>query len=404
LGQREYQLQKVFPKIASKIAYVEFSTDSEIEAQGYCRMADDASARAAVYPAVFASNDGVELQIPNLSYAVDGWSTEVAVLALSKKHLNAVMEFNNGASAEINPVDMAHGGGLYKFVINEDMVVSYNGESRLLGDLPVKATAAVVKFSSFFHIDEGKDLVIGAVLYSNESSMCAAALLKSGEEQLYVAHLATGSSWSTGLVFYNSGVELRESGAGESCSIAFTANDDSGQRFAVAEELDDFVLDFGERKIVPGLEFPIGTQNLKVESECAIYGMEFMVNGTGIGCVSLTGKGYKTGFIASVQAATGNQWSAIALLNLDFEYDAEVSLVAYDEQGVKLATTQVSIGAGSRLARVVEDLFTEDITSIATIHFVSDKEISGLVVNTYDVPGVGRVQMNILPVMMVEDR
>jgi hypothetical protein len=291
-------------------------------------------------------------------------------------------------------------------VIDKNMVVSTgDGSSVFLGELPV-ATAAEVKFSSHFHIDGDKDLALGAVLYYDDAYMCSAAIEKAGSDQLNIAHMPTASSsWWGNLVLYNPSNKLRsDSGIDESCKIAFTTGLED-QRVSVSEELDDLRLSAGMSKLVLGKDIPVGTQSFKIESECVIAGMEFMGSGTGMGCLSLMGTGSKLGVFAPVQTTTDlNRWSGIALLNYDPVKKAEGTLVAYDASGKKLAEENFSLGAASRMVGLVVNLFTQDISSVATIRFFSDTELTGLIINNVDseVNGVDGKQVDILPALKIE--
>lgn len=399
-AQREFALVEIFPGQVDETAYVVFVPGSGVSGHGYFRMVDDILGRTASYPALVAPKDCLELDVPNLLYG-SGWTTEVAMVSLSKMDMTASIKFNNGASAKVvlNP------GGQYKIVIDEDLEVSYNNiPGYLLGEISQPATAATVRISHIF-ADKNKDLAIGAVLYRNGSTMSSAILQKAGAEKLYVAYMPVADPWWTGLALYNPDRELRTSEAEESCALAFTETVLSGQKFATGDELEDITLDAGKTEIINGNKFTAGTQGLKIESECIVSGVEFMGTGTGMGCIALSEKSSKTGVFVRVQAGIEqNKWSGIALLNPDSHNSATVTLSAYDAKGNFLAEKKHTISALSQLAGLPETFFNDDISAVASIRYSADQELVGLVINHADsrVDGETRSQVDVLPALLFE--
>ncbi|HIE06978.1 MAG TPA: hypothetical protein EYP64_02920, partial [Desulfarculaceae bacterium] len=396
LASQEFQLAKIFSETA-EIAYVTFVSESEFAGQGYCRLVDDSNMRAASYPAAVAQKDSLKLDVPSLLYG-SGWTTEVAVLVLSKLPVTAVIEFNNGASATLTSKDAGIQGGLYRFAVDENMVVSYQGSNSYLGEISQKATAATIRFTSFFTLDVNDDLALGAVLYRRGESLSSALLQKTDDDKLYVAYIAAGPWWS-GLSFYNPDRDLRASGDAGKCTLAFTETGLNEQRFVSGDEFDDIILDADATAVINGNEFPVGTHGLKIESECGISGIEFMGTGSGMGCLSLSGKMSKSGVFMRLQAGVeNNRWSGISLLNPDSHNSAVVTLSAYNEKGDLLASKKHPLSALSQLAGLPEGLFDKDVTAVASIRYLADRELLGLVIN-HTGSEVGS-QVDVLPALL----
>ncbi len=103
LGRSEFLMSEIFPKYSADAAYVVFIAKSANAAQGYCRFVDDTGVRAATYPASFAQAGSNELDVPYLLYG-SGWTTEVAMVSVSKKKMTVKIQLNNGASVEPPPI------------------------------------------------------------------------------------------------------------------------------------------------------------------------------------------------------------------------------------------------------------------------------------------------------------
>gem|GEM_PF-3347319 len=379
LASQEFQFAEIFSDTAG-IAYVTFVSESGIAGQGYCRLVDDSNLRAASYPAAVAQKDSLKLDVPNLLYG-SGWTTEVAVLVLSKLPVTVVIDFNNGASSKVTSV--GNRGGLYRFAVDENMVVSYQGSNSYLGEISQKATAATIRFSSFFTLDVNEDLALGAVLYRREESLSSALLQKTDDDKLYVAYIAAGSWWS-GLSLYNPDRDLRASEAAGECTLAFTETGLNEQRFVSGDEFADVTLDADATAVINGNEFPVGTHGLKIESECGISGIEFMGTGSGMGCLSLSGKMSKSGVFMRLQAGVeNNRWSGISLLNPDSHDSADLILRAYNDKGDLLDSKGYTVAALSQLAGLPEALFDNDVSTVVSIRYLAldDHELLGLVIN-----------------------
>lgn len=401
--QHEFQLKEVFSKVSSEVAYVVFEAEPGSLIQGYCRLNDDSGVRVAAYPAAIARKDSREIDIPDLLYS-SGWKTELAVLSLSKKPLKAIVEFNNGASATITAETSNKGGGLFKLEISEELKVTYDEDEVSLGEIDPVATAATVKFSTFIgNLDKNQDLALGAVLYRNDSTMSSALLHKAASDNLYVPYITVDSFWWTGLALYNPLSELRSSGV---CTLAFTATSLDGLKLSSGQGISDLDLADGESHNMDAKSFAEGTHGLKIENECGVSGMEFMGSGSGMGCLSLTGNTSKAGVLVHLYPGIkDNKWSGIALLNPDAHDPATVILRAYNVKGDLLAEKTHTIASLKQLIGLPENFFDKDITGVASIRFVSDKEITGLVVNSFDfmVDDDYRTQVEILPVLPIEN-
>jgi len=399
LGRNEFLMSEIFPNYSADAAYVVFNAESGNAAQGYCRFVDDTGVRAATYPASFAQVGSNELDVPYLLYG-SGWRTEIAMVSVSKKKMTVKIQLNNGASIEPPPIAP---GGQLQVVIDDDLEVTYNKKAYRLGDIPQKAEAAGIKISSIF-FNGNNDLAVGAVLYHNTESLSSATLQIAGDGRLEVPHVTVADPWWTGLAIYNPGRELRTAVLEDSCSLAVTGFTKSGQKLSEGDVSEDISLGVDKITVASAKDLPDGTVALKIAGECDLSGVEFIGTEKGAGCVLLSGKRCKNGVFARVQAATSHKWSGIALLNSDPLNEANVALVAYDNDGQKLAEEKFLIGAASQLVGVAETLFTDDISSATMIRFFSDKELSGLIINNVDseVDGVDGSQIDILPVLKIE--
>jgi hypothetical protein len=400
LGRSEFLMSEIFPEDSADAAYVVFTAKSGNAAQGYCRFIDDTGVRAATYPASFAQIGSNKLDVPYLLYG-SGWTTEIAMVSVSKKKMMAEIRFNNGASvmALIAPE------GQFQIVVEDDLEVSYNGRAGYrLGDIPQKAGAAVVRISHIF-FDGNNDLAVGTVLYRNTESLSSATLQVSGSGLLEVPHLTVSNSWWTGLAIYNPGRELRTSAFEDSCLLTVTGFTESGQKLAVGDISEDISIGVNKITVASAADLPEGTVALKIAGECDLAGVEFFGTAKGSGCMLLSGRRSKSGVFARVQTSTSFQWSGIALLNSDPVNEAEVTLIAYDDEGHELAKKKFSIASENQLVGLPEDLFKENIATATMIRFVADRELSGLIINNADSmeDGDDRSQVEILPVLPIDD-
>ncbi len=401
LGRSEYLMKEIFPEYSADVAYVAFAAKSGNAAQGFCRLVDGTGVRAASYPASFARIGSNELDVPYLLYG-EGWATEIAMVSVSKKKITSEIRFNNGASV----TTLVAPEGQFQIVVEDDLEVTYNGMAGYrLGDIPQKAGAAVVKISHIF-FDGNNDLAMGAVLYRHADSLSSVTLQISGDGRLEVPHVTVADPWWTGLAIYNPGRELRAAALEDSCSLAVTGFTKSGQKLAVGDDYEDINLGFDDVTIASAEDLPDGTVALKIAGECDLAGVEFIGTAKGSGCMLLSGRRSKSGVFARVQTSTRFKWSGIALLNSDPVREAKVTLTAYDDEGHKLVERKdILIASEGQLVGLPEDLLRADLASATMIRFVSDRELSGLIINNADsmVAGDGRSQVEILPVLPADD-
>ena len=400
LARQEFALTEAFAGLDEDVAYVTFAGSTGVMGTGYCRFVDAETMQAAAYPAVSAQEGSKELYLPTIIYK-SGWSTEIGFVSISNLKFKAEIVFNNGATSMIILQPYGH----QKIVVSESMVVSYNGASYLLGELP-PTTAATVKFSFMF--SSPQDVVVGAVLYRDEGRMGAAVLSTVSDVELIVPYLVSDEYWWSSLAFYNPGGNLRTS-TGD-CLMKMSSYGQNEMRL-IEGDFESSELGPLEAIAIVADEFPPGTCGLKVENECGVVGLEFVGKSGAVGCFAVSNQGRKSGVFARVQIVDKNIWSGIVLLNPGSE-SAEVVLVAYDDNGHYQGEERHHIEPFTQLVGLPEDLFQTDISQATSIRYVADQELVGLVLNNqnYDIDDALRLQSNdslksqldILPALLIE--
>jgi len=395
LARQEFALAEIFPESEEEPAYVVFAGDAGATAQGYCRFIDQDAMRGTSYPALFPQKGLRELYVPYLLYG-SGWSTVIGFVSHSDLQLSAEIQFNNGAKSRF----LMRPHGQLKLTLVEDSPVTYNGAEVTLGELS-PATAATIKFTHIFAGAE--DLVVGAVLYQNESQMGATELGSASYQQLQVSSFVMDDYWWSSLAFYNPSSAARTAGE---CPLQFNSYSGAGKRLdaPVTDSLPS-ALGALEGLVLLANQLPAGTNRLELDSGCAVAGIEFLGTGDAMDCVTVSDLAAKSGVFARLQYREKGAWSGLSLLNRATE-GARVTLIAYDDEGNYLGEEEHRIEPRAQLSGLPEDLFSRLLSAPSCVRYVADHALSGLVINYQSTAatdaGPKSALIDILPALVLE--
>ncbi|MBN2705180.1 MAG: putative metal-binding motif-containing protein [Deltaproteobacteria bacterium] len=389
MARREYRVADIFADVVADLAYVTFGSEAGAVGQGYCRVLDDEGARSTVFEAQRAKAGVREIYVPKILQE-SGWKTEVELISASTLAMRVAVAFNNGATA----LFLLPGRGKARMVLGTDLPVVYTGKSVTLGETPLPSAASI----SYSHAFAGsEDVIMGTVVYSNANELAAANLVLSSEASILAPYLLMDDSWWSSLVFYNPGSSnLRTAGE---CPLAFEFYSDS---FARADAQAESFLSDNQTAVYIASEFPEGTLALRAENSCGMVGLAFVGEEDAVDCYSLSDAfARKTGVFARVLASSsGPAWSGIVIFNPG-SADANVMLVAYDDEGDYQGEAAYQIKSQQHLVGLPEKLFGKVLPAATSIRYGADQEVAGLLVN-YRKNDLNETRINIMPALSID--
>jgi len=89
------------------------------------------------------------------------------------------------------------------------------------------------------------------------------------------------------------------------------------------------------------------------------------------------GEGLKNGVFPKIEK---DGWTGIAFVNTE-SADANVSLIAYDDNGAPVDARTLKVGGHAKVVELVEDLFLHDIGGATYVAYSSDGNIAGFQLN-----------------------
>ena len=317
----------------NSIAYAILQTDTD-KAKGYVKFFLKGNDRVAI-PAVSRINTGV-IYIPHIASTVDWW-TGIALVNTASSSRDISITFDRG---DIIPMTL----GPYEhraFTISQ----LFNGQEQ-----PTIHSAII----------EDAGGVIGLEIYGghNGNKQVEGILLTDvTERRLYYPHVASDTTWWTGIVAYNP--------SSSAVNLMITPYDADGGALSLK-----MVTVGGQQKYVGftnDLDFAEETAWFQIEASRPIAGFELFGTKDGkqlAGYSSMNGSPSQ-GVFAKIEQGG---WTGIALVNAEDDA-AVVELTAYADDGRPVAVKTLELAAHAKVVNFVEDIFAgcyfEDASYVA---------------------------------------
>jgi hypothetical protein len=331
----------------SEIGYIIFKSDSG-NSCGYLKFYVEGKYRVAI-PAASEINSG-DIYISHIA-SDPNWITGISILNTTSSSKNLSIEFDNG-TAQIKTI-----------AANEHQAFTIRG---LFGGKPQPDIKSGV-------IKNGNGIVGLEIFGSTETSglnYLSGILLKDETTtNIYYPHIASNSTWGTGVVAYNP--------SATSCDLTITPYSSDGTSLSP----QTLTLSGQEKYIgtMEDLSLPNGTAWFSIEASSPITGLEMFSTKDGNQLGGYTGVGISgtDGLFAKIDKDGG---TGIAFVNIE-NFPASVTMNAYDDNGIVIATESLNIPAHGKLLGVPSSLFSQDISSATYIAYSSSGNVVGFQLN-----------------------
>jgi hypothetical protein len=345
-GRREIIIGNEFPN-PSDIGYIIFESDSE-NVCGYTKFYTQGKYRVAV-PAVSDINAG-DIYISHIASNTNWW-TEISILNTTSSSKELTVEFDNGTTKSITIAAKEH----QAFTINS----LFGGEPQPnINSAVIKNGSGIVGLELFGSSDSSEDHYLSGILLKDDTTT-----------HIYYPHIASDSTWWTGILAYNPSIT--------SCELHITPFRDDGtsltpQTISLA----------GQEKyvgMVQDLDLPEGTAWLRIVATGPITGFELFGTHDGNQLGGYTGVGISgtDGVFAKTEK---DGWTGIAFVNIE-NSPAVVTMTAYDDTGNVIDTATLNINAYEKVVDMAPNLFSQDISNATYISYSSDREVVGFQLN-----------------------
>jgi hypothetical protein len=345
-GRRQIIVSNEFTN-HTEIGYIVFDTNSDT-IQGYTKFYQEGVYRAAI-PAIKEVNTS-DITISHIASNADWW-TGISLVNTTLETKQLTITFSDGRTRNIT------------LNANEHKAFSIRS---LFNDQPQPG----IKSAVIAHAGG----VIGLELFGSfgwGTQLEGILLTDKTASTLYYPHVASDGAWWTGIVAYNPS----ESEA----TITITPYSAAGallpsSTLAIA----------GKGKYVgavANLGLPAQTAWFKIDSTNNPFtGFELFgtVSGNQLGAYA-GGRGpAKAGVFAKIEKSG---WTGIAFVNTE-NTAASVTLIAYDDNGVSVATEVLSVAGHAKVVNNPELIFMQDIGNATYIAYTSDKNVVGFQLNS----------------------
>lgn len=331
----------------SQIGYILFESDSNAVI-GYTKFYINSTYRVAV-PATAQINDS-DIVIPHIASDTKWW-TGVSLLNTTDATKELTIEFSNGTTKNRTIAPKEHQVFTVKQLFNNLSQPSIN--------------SAVIK--------NGKGLV-GLELFGsngglNKNSLSGVLLKVDTTGSIYYPHIASDSTWWTGVVAYNP--------TPSACDLAITPYQEDGtmltpQALQIA----------GNQKYVgsaSSLNLPEASAWLKIDASQPITGFELFGAWSGNQLAGYTAVGISgsNGIFPKLEKAG---WTGIAFVNVGAG-NANVTLTAYSNSGNALASENIELSGNQKIVSNATSLFSADISTATYLKYSSTSDIVGFQMN-----------------------
>jgi hypothetical protein len=331
----------------TSIGYLTFEGNSDT-ACGYTKFFQGGTFRVAV-PAVGEVNTS-DIYVSHIDSS-DQWWTGISLLNTTNSTKTLAINFDNGQSKSITLNANQHSA----FTINS----LFGGEVQPnINSAVIKNGGGIVGLELFGSSDSSGDNYLSGILLKDETTT-----------HIYYPHIASNSTWWTGIVAYNPSIT--------SCNLNITPFSDDGTSLTP----QTIPLAGQEKYIgtVQSLNFPDGTAWFRIVASSPITGFELFGTNDGNQLGGYTGVGIvaKAGVFAKTEK---DGWTGIAFVNIE-NSPATVTMTAYDDSGNVIATESLNINAYEKVVNVASNLFSQDISNATYISYSSDGNFVGFQLN-----------------------
>ena len=333
---------------AAAIGYMvlEFSSGAP---RGYTKFWVEGRYRVAV-PAVSEVNEN-DIYVSHIA-SNELWDTGIALVNTASADRNIIFEFSDGSVVNETLLPMQH--------------KAFTIRGLLGGETPGGVESAVIK---------NADGVIGLELFGTTAqggNYLSGILLRDLlTNVIYYPHVASDSTWWTGIVSYNP--------ANAQCDLTVRPY-----------RADGVALETQTRQIGPRSKFiggadslglPEGTAWFSVEASNPVTGFELFGTNNGNQLAGYTGvdiAGTSGVFPKKDPDADGS--TGIAFVNIE-NATASVVLVATDDDGVAVAGETIDLAAHEKRVAQARQYFSQDISEATCVWYSSDRQIVGFQLN-----------------------
>jgi hypothetical protein len=343
-ARRQIIISQEFTQHAN-IRYLALEADIDT-IQGYTKFYIEGTYRVAV-PVVKEINT-FDIYVSHIDSSTDWW-TGLSLVNTTDSQKTVTITFNTGEIETRNIPSKGHSAFTVKSLFGESKP---DIESALITN-----AEGIVGLELFGSADEGNYLS-GILLKDDTTST------------IYYPHIASDDIWWTGIVAYNTW--------DSATNITITPYTEGGTPLSPQSlSIDGRAKYIGT---VADLGLPPGTAWFSIDATDPITGFELFGTNDGNQLAGYTGVGIKAreGVFAKVEK---NGWTGVAFVNTE-DAAASVTLTAYNNQGIPVATQMISLDSHAKVVDLVENIFSgKDITTANYIGYSSDREIVGFQLN-----------------------
>ena len=222
----------------------------------------------------------------------------------------------------------------------------------------IKNGSGIVGLELFGSSDGSGDNYLSGILLKDDTTT-----------HMYYPHIASNSTWWTGIVAYNP--------SATSCTLTITPFSKDGT--SLTPQTRTLA---GKEKYIgtaDGLNFPEGTAWFRIVASSPITGFELFGTNDGKQLGGYTGVGISgtNGVFAKTEK---DGWTGIAFVNIE-NAPATVAMTAYNDSGNVIATESLNIAAYEKVVDVAPNLFSQDISNATYIGYSSGGEVVGFQLN-----------------------
>ena len=343
-GRKQLSLASDFAD-AADIRYVVFDGDRSTGV-GYMKFFVDGKYRVATPGVPGSERNTGDIFVSHIA-SDEYWQTFVSLVNTNSQAVSLAIEFNNGATRQI---DLAAGAHRY-----------FSIAQLFGGPRQSTVTSAVIKNATG---------VIGVELFLCENLNILSGIIINDDttDRLYFPHIAAQNGWATGIV-------------------AFNPSDAPAQLTVVSYDVAGAILETSnvtvaskERYVgtIAKLGLPLTTEWIEIQSTRQIAGFELFTITNRMGGYTGVDISRASGVFPKLEKNGGT--TGIAFVNLG-DQQATVSLEAYNDAGSVIATRSLDVAAKNKIVKVAPNLFSQSISNATYIGFDSDREIVGFQLN-----------------------
>jgi hypothetical protein len=278
------------------------------------------------------------------------WTTGISILNTTSSSKDLSIEFDDGTTKNRTIASHEHQAFLVRNLFD--------------GNMQPQIKSAVIK--------NGNGIVGLEIFGSTEASgnrYLSGILLKDDTTtDIYYPHIASNSTWDTGIVAYNP--------LDTACNLIITPYRSDGT------QLSPQTLTLAGREkyigIIQQLSLPEDTAWFSILASSNITGFELFSTKDGKQLGGYTGVGISS--TEGVFAKIDKYGTGIAFVNIE-DASVNVTVTAYGDNGNAIATETFALKAYEKVVEIADDLFSQDISTANYITYSSSGEVVGFQLN-----------------------